>query len=60
MGNPKYYHVFLDESVNGKIARMCKTSHRRTWHKRVLSKFAARYSGGWACERKPLRKRPRA
>ena len=46
MGNPKYYTTYLDEGYNGRIAKICRGSHRMTWEQSVFSKFASRYNGG--------------
>jgi hypothetical protein len=39
LGNPAHYATFLDESLNGFLAKMAASSHRATWHKSVLSAF---------------------
>ena len=38
-GNPAYYATFLDESHNGALANMARTSHRLTWHRSLLAAF---------------------
>ena len=38
-GNPYYYHTFVDESLNGSIAKLAATCHRMTFYKRVLEGF---------------------
>lgn len=38
-GNPRYYHTYKDESMNGIIARMARTSHRATFSATVLKKY---------------------
>jgi hypothetical protein len=38
-GNPAYYGTFLDESLNGRLARMAATCHRMTWHSSVVAAF---------------------
>ena len=31
-GNPKFYSTYKDESLNGVIAKIARSCHRRTWH----------------------------
>ena len=45
MGNPKHYATFLDESLNFKIAQICRSCHRRTLEKRVFWKFGWSFGG---------------
>ena len=45
-GNPKYYSTFLDESLNGKIAAICRSAHRSRLQERVFLKYAWGFSGG--------------
>lgn len=45
-GNPHYYHTFLDEDYNGRLAKLAATCHRLTWHKNVLANFRYAFSSG--------------
>ena len=38
-GNPRFLSCFLDESLNGVLARVCRAAHRQVWHYRVLANF---------------------
>ena len=38
-GNPAVLACFLDESLNGVLARVCRAAHRSVWTYRVLSNF---------------------
>ena len=38
-GNPRHLACFLDESLNGTLARVCRSAHRSVWHYRVLANF---------------------
>jgi hypothetical protein len=46
-GNPGCLATFLDESLNGFLAKMAASSHRLTWHRSVLAAFnwSARHKG---------------
>ncbi len=50
-GNPHYYSTFLDESLNGLLAKMAKACHRLTWHRSVLAAFR------WASQSRQVRRR---
>ena len=39
-GNPRMYSTYIDESLNGHIARICRSVHRRTWAFSVYEKLA--------------------
>ena len=43
-GNPAFYSTFLDESYNGKLAKVCRACHSQTFHARVLSNFRWAFS----------------
>ena len=45
-GNPKYYHVYLDESLNGKISKIASTTHRARFERMVFRKFGLLESRG--------------
>jgi len=45
-GNPRFYATFLDESLNGNIAKIARSCHRRTWLKRVFVKFHRCFGSG--------------
>ena len=38
-GNPRFYHTYRDESLNGRVARIARTSHRLTFCDTVHRKF---------------------
>ncbi|CAE7212809.1 unnamed protein product [Symbiodinium sp. CCMP2592] len=38
-GNPRMYSTYIDESLNGHIARICRSVHRRTWAYSVYEKL---------------------
>ena len=38
-GNPRFYHTYRDESMNGVIARIAKCSHRLSFALVVLKKY---------------------
>ena len=44
-GNPKYYGVFLDEHLNGRMADIGQGAHRSTFYMRILSQFNTFYAG---------------
>lgn len=39
-GNPRMYSTYIDESLNGVIARVCRSVHRRGWALEVYRKLA--------------------
>ena len=39
-GNPKYYHTYRDETLNGLIAKLCAAVHRFVFHTEVHRRFA--------------------
>ena len=39
-GNPTHLACFLDESLNGVLARVCRAAYRSVWHERVFANFA--------------------
>ena len=39
-GNPKYYHTYRDETLNGLIAKLCAAAHRFAFHTEVHRRFA--------------------
>ena len=43
-GNPRFYHTFMDEDYNGKVAKMAAAGHRLTWHKTLLANFRRTFS----------------
>lgn len=43
-GNPQFYHTFLDEDYNGRVAKMAAACHRLTWHKTLLANFRRTFS----------------
>ena len=38
-GNPASYSTFVDEGLNGKLAKMARGCHALTWHRSLLSTF---------------------
>ena len=38
-GNPRAYTTYIDESLNGAIARVCRSVHRRGWAQAVYRKI---------------------
>jgi len=38
-GNPTHLACFLDESLNGVLARVCRAAYRAVWHDRVFANF---------------------
>lgn len=34
-GNPRKYSTYKDESVNGQLAKIARSCHRRTWHNAI-------------------------
>eukprot|EP00959_Pyramimonas_sp_CCMP1952_P299712 6268890-Pyramimonas_sp.AAC.1 len=38
-GNPKYHSCFLDESLNGVVAVVAKSSHALNWERHVFSRL---------------------
>ena len=38
-GNPRAYTTYIDESLNGAIARVCRSVHRRGWAEAVYRKI---------------------
>ena len=51
MGNPKFYHTFLDEDYNGRLAAVARACHRLTWHMSVLK------NSRWAFTTKAIKRR---
>ncbi len=49
----RYYATFLDESINGLVAKMCSGAHPQTFQRRAHLKFGV-LVGGEHCE--PLSK----
>ena len=56
-GNPRLYSTYRDESLNGIIAKIARSAHRRTWsnvihfkrnifHQKNLEAYLARDKGG--------------
>ena len=43
-GNPLYYHTFLDEGYNGKLAKVAAGCHRLTFYPRLLATFKRSFS----------------
>ena len=39
LGNPKFYHTYKDESLNGVIVKIARSSHRLTFYETVHKKF---------------------
>ena len=39
LGNPRFYHTYRDESLNGIVVRIAKTAHRLTFMHTVHRKF---------------------
>ena len=39
-GNPRMYSTYIDESLNGAIARVCRSAHRRGWALAVYRKLS--------------------
>ena len=39
LGNPKYYHTYKDESLNGVVVKIARSSHRLTFYDTVHRKF---------------------
>ena len=39
-GNPRMYSTYIDESLNGQIARICRFVHRRNWALSLYEKLA--------------------
>ena len=39
-GNPRMYTTYIDESLNGDIARVCRSVHRRGWALAVYRKLS--------------------
>ncbi|CAE7293625.1 unnamed protein product [Symbiodinium sp. CCMP2592] len=39
-GNPRFYSTYIDESLNGAIARVCRSVHRRGWALAVYRKLS--------------------
>ena len=39
-GNPKYFHTYRDETLNGLIAKLCAAVHRFVFHTEVHRRFA--------------------
>ncbi|CAE7761127.1 unnamed protein product [Symbiodinium sp. CCMP2456] len=39
-GNPRMYSTYIDESLNGDIARVCRSVHRRGWALAVYRKLS--------------------
>jgi hypothetical protein len=35
VGHPAFYHTFLDESINGLLAKLSRNLYRNTWQERV-------------------------
>ena len=44
-GNPRFYATFLDESLNGKIAKICRSCHRSKIQGRVFVKYGHAHKG---------------
>lgn len=38
-GNPSFYHSYANETLNGRIARIARTCHRKTWTESVFRKL---------------------
>ena len=38
-GNPSNLARFLDESLNGTLAKVCRSAHSLVWHYRVMVNF---------------------
>lgn len=39
-GNPRYYSTYRDESLNGTIAAIARSCHRRAWAEHILWKIS--------------------
>lgn len=39
-GHPSFYHTYMDESLNGVIARIARHCHRRSWDVDILYKIS--------------------
>ena len=39
--NPKYCHCFADEDMVGKVARVCRMTHRALYAQRTMERFRA-------------------
>ena len=39
MGNPRYLMVYKDETMNGALARIARSAHRRSWQMVMFRKF---------------------
>jgi len=39
LGNPRVYHTYVDESLNGTLAKIARSSHRTTFSYTVLQKY---------------------
>ena len=48
-GNPRFYTTYKDESLNGVVARIAKSCHRRSWEFNVHRKlnFMCYVDGSW-------------
>ena len=52
MGNPRSPNTFVDESWNGRLAKLAHVCHRMVWHRKVLANFRWAFSGGVAVARR--------
>ena len=43
LGNPRMYWNFLDESLNGVLAKVASGIHAQTFYQRLLQKFQLAY-----------------
>ena len=46
MGNPQEYSTFVDESLNGRLAEICRATHRVAFERRALAKFDFAFGAG--------------
>ena len=40
LGNPKYYHTYRDETLNGLVAKLARAAHRWVFHTCVHRRYA--------------------